>query len=211
MPAPVIVTDRRNSTSLRVAKEGAGIVSQTPYPPTDLDTKLIPFTAYITVNGDGTTSDLRVDGSVNPVEAYIKASDEGDLYLTEANILIAGSGVSLNRFAGLTALTNGIDVFYDTDAERRFLAKGLKTNFSFIRLATLTSPIGDKTNAFQISNAVAGTNDGYNPRIDLTRLSPVGLLIKKGSTNKLGIIINDNLTSIGGAFDILIIGFIRLP
>ncbi len=194
----------------KVEDEGV-LTSLLPYPPLNVDNKIIPFVGNLTVNGDGSTSDLTVDGSVNSIDAFIGPPTSGDLYITSANVLIADSGViKLNSFGSASGgLTNGFDFFIE-NANQRFLFTGkLKTNFDFIRVGTLTQGLGGKNDAYQMSNATPLNEDAYNPIIDFTRVSPLGVRLRKDTLDKLGIIINDDITSVS-TFNILINGYIRI-
>lgn len=125
--------------------------------------------------------------------------------------MIADSGsIQLNKFGSDPALINGVDVIYQTDGVDITLAN-LKTNFEFIRLGSLTAATGSKTDAFQLANTNPANEDGYNPVVDLSRLSPhgFGIRIRKNSIDKLGIVIKDNLTGIS-TFNILFTGYLRL-
>ncbi len=205
---------------IRIHGDGAGfaelqddalIVASTPYPPLKVDNKVIPFIGSLTVDGDGVTTSLSVDGSVTPVDAFVGPPVTGDLYLTTANVLIADSGViALNRFGGISGgLTNGINFFVELQNERQDISVGLKTNFDFIRVGTLTQGTGGKTDAYQLSNTDPANDDGYNPVIDLSRITPQGIRLEAKSLDKLGVCINDDLTGVA-TFNIFITGFVRL-
>jgi len=191
-------------------QDKALIVSVLPYPPLDVENKILPFIGTLTVNGDGVTNDLTVDGSVVPVDAFIGPPVTGDLYITTANILIADSGaVALNAFGSGLALTNGINFFIETANERVDISIGLKSNFDFIRVGTLTQGTGSKVDAYQLAKTDASNNDGYNPVLDFTNTSPHGIRLRKDTLDKIGICINDNLTAVA-TFNILISGYIRI-
>lgn len=186
------------------------LVSVLQYPPLDVPNKIIPFFGSLTVNGDGVTTSLSVDGSVTPADAFVGPPVTGDLYITTANVLIADSGaISLNRFGSLAALTNGVNFFVETENERIDVSIGLKTNFDFIRVGTLTVGTGGKTDAYQLASTDADNDDGYNPVLDFTNVSPLGIRLRKDTEDKLGVCINDDLTTVN-TFNILINGFIRI-
>lgn len=186
------------------------LTSVIPYPPLDVPNKLIPFFGSLTVDGDGVTTSLSVNGSVTPVDAFVGPPVTGDLYITTANVLIADSGaISLNRFGNLPALTNGINFFIETENERLDISISLKTNFDFIRVGTLTVGTGGKTDAYQLASTDAQNDDGYNPVLNFTNVSPLGIRLRKDTEDKLGICINDDITTVN-TFNILINGFIRI-
>lgn len=210
MTTPVDVRDSDKGYSVHVNEDGALLIEVEPSPSLDTPNHLEPFTAFFTVNGDGTSASLSVNGSVTPVEAWVSSVPDGDLYITGANVLIADGGtIALNRFGGIAGgLTNGCDLFYESGRGRQIVATGLKTNFSFIRLGSLSAATGGKTDAYQMSNVDAANNDGYNPVLDLTRVSPQGIRLRQDSFERLGIVINDDLSGVA-TFNIFITGFKR--
>lgn len=187
------------------------LISSLPFPPIDVENKIVPFIGALTINGDRITTSLSVDGSVTPVDAFIGPPVFGDLYLTTANILIADSGaIALNKFGSINGgLTNGINFFVETENERLDISIALKTNFDFIRIGTLTVGTGGKTDAFQLSNTDNDNDDGYNPILDFTKVSPVGIRLRADTLDKLGICINDDITGVA-TFNVIINGFIRI-
>lgn len=192
-------------------QERSILVSPLPYPPIDVPNKVIPFIGNMTINGDTVTTDLNVDGSTTPIDAFIGPPVSGDLYLTTVNILIADGGtVSLNRFGGINnGLTTGVKFFVQTENEKIDISPNLKTNFDLIRIGTLTQGTGGKTDAYLLANANTSNNDGYNIVIDLKRISSGGIRMRKDTLDQLGMTINDDLTSVA-TFDILVSGFIRI-
>lgn len=200
----------KGANTVSVVDEAA-LVSILPYPALGVPNKIIPFVGALTVNGDGSTTNLSVDGSTIPVDAFVGAPLIGDLYLTSANILIADSGVvALNRFGNISGgLTNGIDIFVETETNRFAVALSLKTNFDLIRISTLTQGTGSKNDAYLLANTNSANEDGYNPVLDFTKVSPLGIRLRQHSLDRLGVTINDDLTSVG-SFNVVITGFIRI-
>ena len=198
-------------TSFADVQDKSLLASLLPYPPLNVENKVIPFIGNLTVNGDGITTNLSVDGSVVPVDAFIGPPVNGDLYITTANILIADSGViTLNRFGNLNGgLNNGIEFFVETANERIITSVPLKSNFDFIRVSTLTEGIGSKNDAYQLSNTDSDNDDGYNPVVDFTRISPLGVRLIKDTQDKIGLVISDNISTVN-TFNVIITGFIRI-
>lgn len=191
-------------------KDEALLVSVLPYPPAGVAGKTLPFTGALTVNGDGITIDLNVDGSTIPIDAFIGPPVTGDLYLTTANVLIADNGaVALNKFGSQSSLTNGISFFIETENKRTSIGLSLKSNFDFIRVGTLTQGTGGKTDAYQLANTDSANNDGYNPVLDFRSVSPTGIRLRKDTLDKIGIEISDDLTGVA-TFNVLINGYIRI-
>ncbi len=204
------INDADKGYSAVVSDEGELLINQSQAPAVNGPNKIRPFVANVTVNGDGVTSDLTVNGSTTPVDCFVGAVNDGDLYLTTANVVIADAGsVQLNRFGSAAALTNGLDLFYATQEQRYVLATGVSTNFDLLRISTLSKPTGGKADGFQLANLNSSNNDGYNPILDLTRISPIGIRLKKSSTDKLGLRVNDNITGVA-TFNVVMLGFVRL-
>lgn len=207
----VCIGDIRKDHSAKVTSDGALTITISPTLGVEERITSTPFTQFATINGDGVTSALNVDGSVTPVSAFVTGNQDGDFYITSANILISdNAALQLNKFGANPALINGIDAFYETAGANIKLAT-VRTNFDFVRLGVLTASIGGKTDAFQIANADIDNNDSYNPIIDISRLSPygIGIRIRKNSIDKFGVVIKDNLTALS-SFNILFTGYLRL-
>lgn len=187
------------------------LISAFGYPAFNQPQKIRPFSAFLTVNGDGATKDLRVSGSTaSPVDCYYEAKADADTYITTANVLIADQGATLDKFGAIAALTNGIDLFYGAGANESFFATQLKTNLDFIRVGTLTPGFGNGTTSFKLNNAIGTNIDAYNPILDLTRASPpFGIKLDANSNQRLGVRIKDDLSSGLDGFNIIIVGFER--
>lgn len=197
----------------RVTPQGdiVSVISQNP--PIGGDILTIPFGDFLTLDGvlNGTSA-LNINASTTNREAVISARNDGDVYVTTINVLISDNTLALNRFGGIVGgLINGLQFFYESPLGRATLPLSIKTNFDMIRLAQLTAPIGTKTDAFQLTNAGAESEDAYNPIIDLTRFGSqgYGIRLRKGTKDKLGFTLKDNLTGLT-VFNMLAIGFTRV-
>lgn len=209
MAVPIKILGDNTQGYAHVEDQGL-LVSVLQYPPLAVKNLEIPFFAQMTINGDGVTSDLTVNGSVVPVEAFVKSSSRGDIYISTANVLIADTGaVALNKFGAKVALTNGLKFFVSTENEKIDISIDLKTNHDFIRIGTLTVGIGSKVDAYQLANLDPANDDGYNPIIDLTRISGQGIRLRQNTNDNFGITINDDL-SLVSTFNILLTGKIRI-
>lgn len=197
----------------RVTPQGDLVTVLSPNPPLGSEILTIPFIDFLTIDGiEGGTSDLDVDGSTTSIEASILARTNGDVYLTTLSALISDNTIALNRFGGIAGgLINGLEFFYESPLGRFSSPLDIRTNYDFIRLATLTSPIGSKTDAYQVSNAGVDSEDAYTPIIDLTRYNAqnYGIRLRKGTKDKIGFQIRDDLTPLS-VFNILAIGYTRI-
>jgi hypothetical protein len=207
-----ILQDGRAGNTATVSKEGAVKTTLSPTLGIEDDITATPFIRFLTINNDGATNNLNVDGSVISIDAYVEGNNFGDFYITTANIVIADdSPLNLNGFGGLPELTNGVQFFYQTASDSIPVAFSLTTNYDMIRLGTLTHPIGGKTDAYQISKVDSAGNDGYNPIWDLARYSPfgLGLRLRKNTKDRIGITIRDDLTGLS-SFNMVVSGFLRV-
>lgn len=90
---------------------------------------------HLTLDNDGSTSDMRVDGSsVVKKFQYVVPTDKL-LYLDNVEIVLGDTGYDPDKFGGLTALTNGCKLeIYDTDGTTvllDMLAEPIKQNYEF--------------------------------------------------------------------------------
>jgi len=214
MSTPIEIKDGTQRVTIQ-----RGALSVTQFPPDTDEQIVIPVIRPLTVGGDGTTSDLKVDGSTTSIQAFLGADADGDIFITEINIIIlgvtGGSNALLSDFAAITGgLTNGCVLFRNIRGSINELREfPLRTNFDFVSSGTLTAPIGADGAAFRLKDVLPGNNSfGYNPRLDLRAINPpFGLRLEALTADKLGIIIQDDLTVADvSAFTINAIGFKRL-
>jgi len=82
-----------------------GISGSVTVTPGEIDTRFIQFA----MNGSP-SSDLRVDGSVTPVEFKINADPDFDLFIESMEFYATANGIKFQQFLSLAALANGIDI-----------------------------------------------------------------------------------------------------
>jgi len=192
----------------KVSKEGYLYTQEAPFPPADEESKLTIYREFLTLNGDGTTIDMRVDGSVTPQRFWIQAEPDRDVYITSLSFKLADAGAALNEFGGIAALANGCRLYYEDQNGEINIGTGLITNFEIIRLCLGQPAFGDGTGAF-IAGNVAGGSEGVIPVLDFRNFGfRWGLRLSAGSLNRLIIEINDDVTAID-AFDMIAYGFRR--
>jgi hypothetical protein len=207
MPVKTIIADFAGQT---VAMEDAAIKNIPHlYPPME-EQRIIPFRQYLTLDGTaGGTNDMRVNGSVTPVDFYVKSDPLYDRYITTLSFIIADASASLNQFGNITALTNGCRLFYQRIVGDIDIHDSLKTNFNFVRLCLGQPAFGDAASAFRAPNVV-GASEAYIPVLDLKSIMPpVGLQLLHGSQQKLVLRVRDNVSAIDG-FNCIAYGFDRV-
>ena len=189
----------------RINGEGEGNVVVHPHPPRDEVEHPIPLRQYFTDNGRPTGSNnMRVDGSVTPVEFSICADADVDLYVSAAAVVIADAGATLNKFGNLGTLTNGVLFEWVTqEFGTVVIHEGLKTNFDFVRLAGGKPAFGDAASAFRANN-VSGTSEAYLPMIDFDEIFGLrwGMRLRRGTTDCLRFTIRDNVAGVD-QFDVI--------
>lgn len=214
MATPVNIVGLNNERASVV--DGGLSVSQVPAPSSNADILTLPYVSFLTVNGDGVTDNLIVDGSVNPVDAYVEAEAGSDIYVNTISVVITDSagagGIYLNEFGALPPLTNGIVPYFFNKGEKlAFAERPLFTNFDFVRIGTLTPALGSDQLAFRVQAERNSDDYAYIATWDMTRLSPYGLGLRmSANTNQqIGITIQDDITALTG-FEILATGYRRI-
>ena len=196
-------------------------VQPAPFPPQDDRDKQLIFRQFLTLNGDGTTTDMLVDGSTTPQIFSIDGIARADIYITSLSFIIAGDGIVLgDDFAGSgAALTNGCRLYYEDLNGEVNIGTSLTTNFEFIRLCQGNPAFADPNSGPFIAPAIAGATgkgvspaDGILPVLNFQNIFgfQYGLKIAKGTNNRLVLEINDDLTTglgANAAFNIIAYGF----
>lgn len=211
MPINSFIIGKRNREPADVQNSSL-LVSVSNIPADTGDILALPFVSPLSINNDGQTFDLRVDGTTNPVDAFIGSEDELDVYITTVNIIIEGdSTATLNQFAGVLPLTNGILTYFENDGIRTPISSvPLRSNLDFVRIGTLTPHFGADDTAWRAQlSGLGNSNKAYNPVWDMARLSAgFGTRLVAGEDQKLGITIQDDLTVAGiESFTITLAGF----
>lgn len=216
MPTPVTIKDSKGRTP-EVIEKGLA-VSPTVVPrPASSNFIQRPFVIALSIDGTGIgiASDLSlIDGSVNSVDAFVEARADGDLYFTTANIFIEDSGnIQLEDFGAIAGgLANGLNSFIESKGIKSAITQTpLKTNLDLIRVGTLTAGLGEDASAFRGKQSQGGGDTFYNPVWDLKRLSASGegVVLAAGTNQRMGVTINDDLTSLT-SFNILFEGYLRI-
>lgn len=204
------VVNPQTGDSVRVTDEGVVPVIVHPHPPSGEDTELYPFRQYFTTTGDSSgTSDMRVTGSTTPTEFYIGSIPNEDIYVRSVSILISDAGATLNNFGAITALTNGIEFYWETTSRGKFyIYTALKSNFDFVRLSQGNPAFGDGNNSFRANNVVS-TSEAFMPVLNFHNIFGMqwGFRIKKGSSERLVFNVRDNTTGVD-AFNIVAYGIV---
>ena len=209
MAIDVQLYDPQSGLRARLGSEGQLNVVVHPHPPIDEAVAALPFRQYFTDDGGATGSnDMRVNGSTTNADFYVTAHNEHDVYIKTVSVLISDTGAVLNKFGALTALTNGIEFFHDTqDTGVTVIHEAIQNNLDFVRLGLGIPPVGGGTTAFRADVSGSGA-DSYLPIIDLKNTFGLqwGLRLRKGTNDKLIFRIKDNLSAGIDEFNIIAYG-----
>jgi hypothetical protein len=187
-----------SDNKLKVNGEGEIGVVIHQHPPIDEKTSSFPFRQYLTDTGLSTgDNDMRVDGSITPVEFWVNASQDYDTYVKSISVIISDAGATMDEFGALAALTNGVEFCWVSEELGGIVIhEGLTSNFDFVKLADGKPAFGTGASSFRANN-INGTSEGYIPVIDLTTFSGMhGIRLRKGTNDRLVFKIQDNITTI---------------
>lgn len=189
-----------------VTSLGELLVTSSTVPPL-VEQKSRPFRQYFTDNGLASGSnDMGVDGSVTEREFYIAADEFDDRYITNINIIIGyGASSSPFRWCDGTALTNGTQFFYQSSRGEVEIHDGIKSNQDMFRLSH--DPI---RTSWEVRGVDALNDYGYFINIDLENyMPPYGVKLDRGTGQRLGFRIRDNVGSAADSFNAIAYGFDR--
>ena len=170
---------------------------EAPYPTTSEENVII-FREFLTLDGDGVTNSMKVNGSTNPQNFYIQAEPGYDVYITAVCFYISADlvVVDLSEFGNLPALTNGCSFLYESQTTGTVIINSpIRSNFDLVKIANFKPNIGSGTSAFELSNATASVSEGYMTVVYFGDygFGEDGLLLLNGTLDKIVFKINDNL------------------
>lgn len=202
-----------NNREAKVEDDKSLLVTTTMTPPVTDTSNTRIFRQYLTDDGTSTGSqDMLVNGATTPVPFFVTAPNDADRYVDSLSFAIADQNANLNSFGAITALTNGLYVYYQDPAIGEVVVhEGLKSNFDIIRLCgTGASPIGGDASAYRAGN-VQGNSEGYICSLDFSDVFniPWGVKLKKGSKLRLVVEVRDNVAGID-RLDVIAYGFDRI-
>ena len=197
------ITDGAGSgINAKVTEGGYIYVQDSNIPPLDDRDLQIIYRQNLTLNGDGTTTEMTVDGSTTPQLFTIDAIPKKDIYITSLSIFVQATALSLGEdFAGSNTATatlelpNGCRLYYEDKNGEINIGTDIVVNFDFIRLCQGNAPFGDNSTAFI-------KTDGTPTIFPILSFKKVfgfqsGLRLLRDTTDKLVFEINDDLTAGG--------------
>jgi len=196
-----------NRTQVPVSSDYRMYEVDSVYPPVEGYGPVTIYKEFLTLNGDGVTTDMRVDGSVTSQDFYIGAPISSDIYVTSLLFSISAENatMTLNEFANLTALTNGCQlIFEDSINGDIIIADSIQTNFDLLQMARFSPSYGlTSGSVFKVPSAIPGAtlpdtifgvlrfNDyGYEKEYR------PGIRLRAGSPDRLTFRINDDITGL---------------
>ena len=194
-----------------VTNDQALLVTQTGIPPVGLAFSVLPFVAPFT--DDGTTAgspDLNVNGAGTPVEFWVPADPESDIYITGLSFAIGyGTSAQPYQFADGAALTNGLRLFYDSLYGDSDIFAAIKDN-----LGALTPGIsisGFVPGDWEIRGVGALNDYGYVVGFEMAKLVPGGIKLAAGTNQRLVFAVQDNISAAVDNLTVTAFGYKRLP
>jgi hypothetical protein len=205
------IKDKRTGKTLSLGVDGEANVVIHGHPPLDSESVLqIPFSQFFTTDGTATGSRaMNVNGATTNQSFFVGSDSNNDLYITSLTVQISDSGSTLEKFGGITALTNGVQFIYRSSNLGEFiLADDIKSNLDFFRDATEGKGFGGKTDAWLADIKGGGGEDTYFPEFDLRKRYGLhyGLKISRGTRAELIYKVRDNLIGLN-IFNIKAHGF----
>ena len=176
------------------------------FPPVGDEVQNIIYVEPLTLNNDGVTSDMKVDGSATTQEFYIQSDDDYDIIINSISFFIAAETLVIDLFEfGATngTLTNGCQLIYENSEEGEIIiGDNLNSNFELLRMCGLKPSLGLSSNtAFQIQKAFSNSDVGYLFILNFLTYGYEseyrgGLRLKKNANERLVFKIRDDLNLI---------------
>jgi len=209
-----LVDGRDSSNAARINGEGEINVVVHTHPPKDEEDSALPFRQYFTddghayVSGGSNAKDMRVVGTLAaPLEFWIAADQEKDIYVQSTSVVISDATATLSQFGAIAALTNGCELHWlSAELGDIVIADELTSNFEFVRLSGGFPAFGNGNNAFRANN-VAGSSEAFMPYIDFQEVlgMPWGFRLRAGTNDRLVWRIRDDVSAVD-RFDALAYG-----
>ena len=161
----------------------------------------------LTLNGDGVTTDMVVDGSVTPQDFYIESDPTQDTLITSIAFTLSAENYSaansapFQEFANLAPLAVGCQLIYQSaNLGEIIIADSITTNLELMRMCRFKPAFGTAAQQYLIRNAVPGSNTmsylgilsfkDYGYELDYTG----GLILQAGKNERIIFRINDDIT-----------------
>lgn len=202
MTIPITIKDAHgDGFGVKVDNEGQLNVIVHPHPPMGEQIIALPFRQYFTADGTSSGSnDMIVDGSSTPVDFWISALRDYDVYIKFITVEIGDTGSpNLNLYGTLAALSSGTSWTLFTQEQGSYvLHDGIKTNKEFVRTGGSTGAVGTGSDSYLADVSGGSGEKSYLPIIDLAQTFGLayGVRLRKGTTDKMKFTVNDALAGL---------------
>ena len=176
--------------------------------------RLFPWNGNFTLNNDGATTSMLVNGSLAVPQPFVMAADNAyETWVTDVLVVLADAGISLwTDFGNAAALTNGVRFHWRSPAADAEFGV-FRDNFQMAQTLMFGRLDWARNNVMRgLMSNIIGSAEGLAPMFDLKRvIPPNGLQLRKGTEDQLIFEIRDNLTTLGlDAFYAVAYGFRRV-
>lgn len=166
------------------------------------------YREFLTLNNDGSTTDMKVDGLSSPKEFFIESENNFDIYIASLCFFISAENViaNLNEFGAAPALANGCELIYRTeDAESNAFGASITINNDLLRLSQYQPSFGNLSGTvdrpFLISKVYSNADNGYMPIIRFANFGYEpeyrgGIRLQASKKDRLSFVINDDLSAL---------------
>jgi hypothetical protein len=192
--------------SLRVSMGDPPLVTPRESPKVQYFAGFLSSSGIVDFASDG---NMNSDGSVSREKYYIEAAQDYDIHITHAIIVIADTAVVHNNFGNVSALANGWDLQVVQGGVTTPIINKAKTSGRVMSQTGLNSPFGTNTDVNELSNWT-GTEDAHVIVFPFGQIVPGGLVLARGSTDRLISVVNDDLTGLT-EFTVRVLGYKRIP
>lgn len=202
MVIPVRVVNGRGNTNHNqfINPYGEASVLVAGHPPEKETVQLAPYTEDFTLNGDGVTTSMLVDGSTTPQAFEIKTGSR-DRLVESLYIELTSTNQLLRNFGDIaSALSVGVQLIWETQELGSRVVDTFRRGTDFTRKQK--NQFGSGTAAFIVPNAIANNRDSIIPHIHIEDAwgFSYGFRLRGGTEDRVCLLINDNLTGAGDSF-----------
>lgn len=180
---------------------------RTVLPASGTESQLRLYRGYLGQGGVNVTTDLAVDGSITPKTFRIDPILEGDLFINQLTLLLADSSVRNDRLGDIptSTVTTGIDITVTQNGDVQYLASHARTGGHLIAEASGINSLGQAAageegiDEFVSSHQIRDFNansDALLITFNLTGFLRAGVRLGRGTTDKIELTVNDNLTGL---------------
>ena len=189
-----------------VNKDGLLFEIDSTFPPVGEEVQNIIYVQPLTLNNDGITTDMKVDGSTTVQEFYIESENDYDIIINSVSFFIGAETnvIDLFEFGAINGtLTNGCQLIYESSKYGEIIiGDNLNSNFELLRMCNMNPEFGLTSNeAFEIVQTFSNNDRGYFFILKFSNYGYEseyrgGLRLKKNEKERLVFKIRDNLNFI---------------